>query len=100
MIPNPSYLDKRAWDRRILHVDLRPSLSRPGDMPSGIITLNAEATTGGAPLVITDITLAGTIVSFLATGGTKGGFYRLVIRYSVASSPGQMIEAISGIRVE
>ena len=94
-------LSKRAFDRRILHVDLRPVLSRPGDTPSRIISLTAESLPAGVELpAITDISLEGTTVSFLADGGVAGQYYRLVVRFEVASQPGQMIEGISALQVD
>ena len=94
-----SDLTKRAWDRRILHVDLRPAL-RTGVMPSQVVSVEAEPVSGGDSIVITDISLDGASVSFLASGGTMNGYYTLVIRFEVATMPGQRIEAITRLKVE
>lgn len=89
-------LSKRAYDRRILHVDLRRAL-RAGDRPVSVVSVVAQG--DGDDLNITDISLDGTVVSFLAAGGTAGQSYRLVIRVDVDSSPRQMIEAIVSLNV-
>ena len=94
-------LNKRVWDRRILHVNLRPAL-RAGDVPSRIV--DVIAVPDGAPdeadVTISDISLDGTTASFLVAGGIADRFYRLLIRFEVDSSPGQMIEAITGLKVK
>ena len=94
-----SNLTKRAWDRRILHVDLSPVL-RSGDTPSRIVSVEATPLSGEAMLSITDISLAGKSVSFLVSGGTADQFHRLIIRFEVDTMPGQMIEGVTGIRIE
>ena len=95
-----STVNKKAFDRRILHLDLKPALSRTTDEPSRIISITPEPIVNGADIpIITDITLDGTFVSFLAAGGVRGQAYRLVIRFEVASMPGQQIEAIAGLNV-
>ena len=94
-----AYLTKRAWDRRILHVDLAPAM-RAGDVPDSIESVVAEPISGEAIGAITDISIDGTAVSFLIAGGTPGGFYRIVIRFQVASQPGQMIEGVTGLKID
>ena len=89
------FLTKRAWDRRILHVDLGPAL-REGDTPSLVESVTVE----GDPMVtVTDVSLEGAVVSFLAAGGTPATVSALVIRFQVASSPAQRCETRIGIMV-
>ena len=93
-------LSKRAWDRRILHVDLSPAL-RVGDFPNRVVSVTATPTVQGSEaLTITDISIDGAAVNFLASGGNRGARYNVVIRCEVPSSPVQMIEAFVGLEVQ
>ena len=90
-------LTKRAWDRRILHVDLRPAL-REGDTPARIVSVTASIEDGGPAPTFSDSILDGTTASFLAIGG-GAGYYNILVRFEVDSQPGQRIEAAVGLRV-
>lgn len=96
------FLTKRAYDRRIMHVDLAPAL-RTGDMPNSVESVTAVSLTLTGKKAIptfSDVSLDGTVVSFLIAGGKAHNYYNIVIRFDVASSPGQMLEAIARLIVE
>ena len=96
-------LTKRAFDRRILHVDLGPAL-RTGDTPSAVSGVTAAPLpfepAGVSVPTVSDISLSGRTVSMLVSGGMTGTFYRLTIRFEVASAPVQTLEAVTTLRVD
>lgn len=88
-------LTKRAFDERILQVDMSPVL-RDDDTIRDIISV--EASGDGDPITITSITQHEKAVSFLAAGGSVGN-YKVRVRVNVEGTPAQRIEGVVDLTV-
>ena len=86
-------LTKRAYDERILQVNLGPVM-RSNDSIRDIISVTADS-----PITITNITNTTGVVSFLAAGGEVGESYQITIRFTTASTPLQQIEAVVNLNI-
>ena len=99
-------LQKRVFDDRILEVDLGPVM-RTNDEVEAITRITAVPEGDGAAVTIENITKATLApattargVAFTAGGGSDGGVYELVIRFTTTGAVTQMIEGVIGLRVK
>lgn len=95
-------LNKRAYDERIMHVDLSPVM-RGDDTVDAITSVDAilrKPAGESASLAFSNITPHDRAVSFKASAGHPGQGYDVRIRFTTNSGVAQAIEGIVGLDIE
>lgn len=93
-------LYKRAWDHRVLTVDMS-LVMRTDDTIESVVSVTATPLTAGASAVtVSGITHSDTAVSFECSGGSDGDRYDITVRVETAGDPEQMIENVELLIVE
>ena len=92
-------LHKRAYDQRVLEVDVAPAM-RAGETVSAVISV--EGLLDGSPtadLQISSVNAGGTVIQCKVAGGTAGTLYGLRIRFDTTGAPAERLEVVVDLRV-